>query len=224
MNQNPILYPLRRFGAAAAILIICAGLLYWELAVGVSSEQSFLWDEPIMLALHSLSQPWLDMTFYYITKTAEILMVIPVLAMFVYLWRRSERITAVLLVVSAIAFPLLGLFLKNQFGRPRQEIFIPLVVEQTYSFPSGHTLTAVAVYGFISVLLWQRGQRILSVISGIWVIMIGLSRVYLGAHYPSDVLASLALGTILLIIVLYLDKRLNAYVRRRKDQAIAVDQ
>jgi undecaprenyl-diphosphatase len=190
--------------------LISAAILYWELAVGVSSEQGFIWDAPIMLALHSLSQPWLDHLFYWITKTGDLLLFIPLLAMFFYLWRRSEKITAGLLILSAILAPLFSLVLKEQFGRPRPDVFTPLVVEHSASFPSGHTLTAVAVYGLISILLWQRGNRVLSIISGIWVFLIALSRVYLGAHYPSDVLASLALGTIWLIIILFLDRWLNA--------------
>jgi undecaprenyl-diphosphatase len=114
-----------------------------------------------------------------------------------------------MLIVSLIASQIISLLLKYRFDRPRPDVFPPLVVEHTGSFPSGHTLTAVAVYGLISVLLWQRGHRFLSIISGIWVFLIALSRVYLGAHYPSDVLASLALGTILLIIILFIDRRLN---------------
>lgn len=208
--KNPFLYPTRRFGAASVFLILCAGLVYWELGEGVSSAEGFVWDEPLMLTLHSLSQPWLDNFFLAISHTADILLALPIVAMFIYLWRRSEKITAALLVVSAIIFPLVSLVVKEQFGRPRQEVFPPLVVEDTFSFPSGHTLTAVGVYGFIAVLLWQRGHRLLATISGIWVFMIALSRVYLGAHYPSDVLASLALGTIMLIIILYIDRRLNA--------------
>jgi len=215
--EKSLLYPIRKFGVLATIVILSAGLLYWNLAVGVFLERGFVWDEPIMLALHSLSQPWLDTLFLAVTQTADLLVAIPVLAMFIYLWRRSERITAVLLVISAIAFPLISLVLKSQFGRPRQDIFPPLVVEHTASFPSGHTLTAVGVYGLISVLLWQRGHRYLSIISGIWVFFIALSRVYLGAHYPSDVVASLALGTILLIIVLFIDNRLNSYVRNKEN-------
>jgi len=219
--EKSVYYPLRKFGAAAVILILCAALLYWELGISLQSDGGFAWDEPIMLALHSLSGPWLDTIFYYITKTGDIFIIIPVLAMFIYLWRRSEKITAVLLVLSAILFPLVSLVVKEQFGRPRQEVFPPLVVEHTFSFPSGHTLTAVGVYGFIAVLLWQRGHRLLAALSGLWVFVIALSRVYLGAHYPSDILASLALGTIMLIIVLFIDKRLNIYMSKKKNTANA---
>ena len=169
-----------------------------------------------MLALHSLSRPWLDTLFLMITQTGgSILIVFPVLGMLIYLWRRSEKITAVLYLVAVITFPLVSLVVKNEFARPRQAIFPPLVVEHTYSFPSGHSLTAVAVYGLAAVLLWQRGHPILAIISGIWVFLVGLSRVYLGAHYPSDVLSSFAAGTIMLIVVWFIDKQLKARGRNQ---------
>jgi undecaprenyl-diphosphatase len=216
--EYSILYPIRKFGAAAAIFMLCAGILFWELAVGVNSEKVFVLDESLMLALHDLSQPWLDGLFYAITRTGDLLIVIPMSAMFIYLWRRSEKITAVMLLVSLIASQIISLLLKSRFDRTRPDVFPPLVVEHTASFPSGHTLTAVAVYGLISALLWQRGHRLLSIISGIWLFLIALSRVYLGAHYPSDVLASLALGTILLIIILFIDRRLNSRYLQKKNK------
>ena len=202
-------FPIRIFGVPATLLLIGAILVYWQLGFGLSENGGFAWDEPLMLDLHRLSRPWLSTLFYAITRTGDILIVFPVLAMVIYLWRRSEKITAALYVAAVITFPLVSLVVKNQFARPRQALFPPLVVEQTYSFPSGHSLTAMAVYGLAAVLLWQRAHRVLAVISGSWVMLIGLSRVYLGAHYPSDVLASFAAGIILLVIILFMDKRLN---------------
>jgi undecaprenyl-diphosphatase len=209
--RKVLLFPTRTLGLSGTILIICAGIVYWELGFGLLEDGGFVWDERLLLALHSLSQPWLDSLFIATTHTGDILLVLPVLAMFAYLWRRSEKIATALLVVSAVVFPLVSIVVKEQFGRPRQNLFPSLVAEHTFSFPSGHTLTAVGVYGLIAVLLWQRGYRLLAMLSGIWVFMIALSRVYLGAHYPSDVLASLALGTIVLIIILFIDRRLSTW-------------
>jgi hypothetical protein len=87
--EKSLLYPIRKFGAVAAIFMLSAGIVFWELAVGVYSEKGFVWDESLMLALHSLSQPWLDTLFYAITRTGDILIVFPLAAMFIYLWRRS---------------------------------------------------------------------------------------------------------------------------------------
>jgi membrane-associated phospholipid phosphatase len=207
--KNTLLLPIRKFGLPETILIICAGLVYWLLGFGLYQDGWFAWDAPLMLALHGLSQPWLDTLFFGITHTVQAWMVLPICLMLVYLWRREEKITAILLIAAAAIFPLVSLIVKQFFARPRQTIFPPIDIEHTYSFPSGHTLTAVGVYGFIAILLWQRGHRWLAALSGIWVIFVAVSRVYLGAHYPSDVFASLAVGTIMLIILQFVARYLN---------------
>ncbi len=194
----------------AVLIILCAGILFWELAVGIQQEEGFAWDEDLMLSLHELNHPWLDNLFTAITHTAGPFILVPITVTFVYLWRRSEKIAAALVVTSFLTSLLVGQLFKIQFARPRPAVFTPLVVEHTASFPSGHTLAAVSFYGFLSVLLWERGHRVLSIIAAAWVFLISLSRIYLGAHYPSDVLASLALGTILLFITLFTYRRLNA--------------
>ena len=139
-----LLYPTRRFGITAAILIICAGLVYWELGFGLPENGGFVWDEPIMLGLYSLRQPWLDTFFLFVSRSGDFLIVIPAVAMLAYLGRRHEWITAALYLASIIIFPLISYVIKNDFARPRQEIIPPLTLEHTYSFPSGHALTAVA--------------------------------------------------------------------------------
>ena len=193
-----------------ALIMLSAGILFWELAVGIQLEEGFIWDVELMLAVNSLSRPWLDTLFKAITHTAGAFIVAPITLAVAYLWRRSEKIAAALVVTSFLTSLLVGQLFKMQYDRPRPDVFTPLVVEHTASFPSGHTLAAVSFYGFLSILLWERGHRLLSILSGIWVFLIALSRIYLGAHYPSDVLASLALGTILLFITLFTYRRLTS--------------
>jgi len=208
--KNALLYPVRKLGLPAVLLLLVSGLVYWLLGFGLKEDGWFAWDITLMLALHGLNQPWLDQLFLAITHTAQVFIVVPLLVMVIYLWRRSERITAIIMLATAAIFPLVSWVVKQEFGRPRQHVFSPVDVEHTYSFPSGHTLTAVGVYGFIAVLLWQRRYQLLAVLSALWVLIIAVSRVYLGAHYPSDVLASLAVGTFMLVIVQFIDQQLNA--------------
>lgn len=217
--KNTLLYPVRMLGIPAVLLLIVSGLVYWLLGFGLKEDGWFKWDITLMLALHSLSQPWLDQLFLTITHTAQVFVVIPLLVMLIYLWRRSEKITAVIMVATAAIFPIISLVVKQEFGRPRQHVFPPVDVEHTFSFPSGHTLMAVGVYGLIAMLLWQRGHRLLATFSGLWVLIVAISRVYLGAHYPSDVLASLAVGTFMLVIVQFIDKQLNAYNASKKSSS-----
>ena len=206
--------PNRKFGIRGWILallfMLSAGFLFYELAVGIKLEEGFAWDESVMLAVHSLSRPWLDTLFTAITHTADIWILIPLAITVVVLWRRSEKTTAALVVTSLAAGFILSTLFKVQYARPRPDVFPPLVVEHSYSFPSGHTMAAVSFYGLLAILLWQRGHRLLAVVAALWVLLVAFSRVYLGAHYPSDVLASLALGIILLFMIMIIDKRVNS--------------
>jgi len=81
-------------------------------------------------------------------------------------------------------------------------LFAPLVVERGFSFPSGHVTASVAVYGFLAVLLWRNNRRAWAIFSAAWVFVVAASRVYLGVHYPSDVLGAMSLTSLWLMIVL----------------------
>mgnify|MGYP003299002075 CR=1 FL=1 len=97
---------------------------------------------------------------------------------------------------------------KIAFGRARPED-INLIIESGFSFPSGHSMVSLAFYGFFIYLLyhqkWSKIKRLLTCIPlVILVFMIGLSRIYLGVHYASDVLAGFALAMAYLIIFIKL--------------------
>jgi membrane-associated phospholipid phosphatase len=103
--------------------------------------------------------------------------------------------------VAAVAgSAVLNQLLKGFFQRPRPHFAHPLVVESSYSFPSGHAMESFVVYGmlaYLAVLLWLRSwEARVAVICGaaLVVVLIGFSRMYLGVHYFSDVVAGYAAG------------------------------
>ena len=98
----------------------------------------------------------------------------------------------------------LNIILKNLIQRPRPEGY-RLIQESGYSFPSGHSMVSMAFYGLIVYLIWKKVKNpkeryILCAICSILPILIGFSRIYLGVHYASDVLAGLLLSMSYLII------------------------
>ena len=82
---------------------------------------------------------------------------------------------------------ILNYMIKFIVARPRPSV-IHLVIEDNYSFPSAHAMVSFALFGFIAYLLWKK-YKILSVIIILIVPIIGISRIYLGVHYTSDVIA-----------------------------------
>jgi undecaprenyl-diphosphatase len=113
--------------------------------------------------------------------------------------------------------------LKLAFHRPRPELaFLHL---ETYSFPSGHSTAATAAFGAVAFLLWPRAgtvrRRVALVVAAVGLIcLVGFSRLYLGVHYLSDVLAGFALGAVWLSLCLFTyaffgDRDVRVLLRRR---------
>jgi membrane-associated phospholipid phosphatase len=183
------------------LILLIAFFVFADLAEDVWLNEGFSWDAPLILALHATSRPWLDTLFMVITQTAGVWIVVPLLMTAVTLWQQRKIELAVLFLLSFAGAAGLNALLKLLFARPRPQLFPPLVTEHSFSFPSGHTMSAGAFYGLLAILLWHNQRYIKAILAGFWILLVGTSRIYLGAHYPSDVLASLTAGTIWLILV-----------------------
>jgi undecaprenyl-diphosphatase len=198
------------------IVVLGAAFVFLELAEDVWLKEGFSWDVPLMRDVHRLSAPWLDTLMQGVTLTASALVVTAVAGIAIWLWRgRRNKLDALTMIATLAGSVIINTLLKLVFARPRPDVFQPLTVEHSYSFPSGHTSTAIAFYGLLAVLLWRANHRGAALLPGLWVLAVAFSRVYLGVHYPSDVLGSLALGLIWLSAVMYVHDRYWDRARRR---------
>ncbi|WP_195576026.1 phosphatase PAP2 family protein [Paenibacillus sp. 1001270B_150601_E10] len=130
-----------------------------------------------------------------VTKTGEgLLLVILTLAIMIVLYAvLGHRRELLLVVFVSITSACVNQLLKFIILRPRPTLN-RLIEVGGYSFPSGHSMAAFSLYGVLTYLLWkhvsnQGGRVLLLIISGCFILSIGLSRVYLGVHYPTDVIA-----------------------------------
>lgn len=111
--------------------------------------------------------------------------------------------------INLIVVTLINLIIKNIVGRERPTI-LRLVEESGYSFPSGHSMASMAFYGFLIYLIYNskiKSKKIkitLCTLIGLLILLIGLSRIYLGVHYASDVLAGFIISFTYLIIFINL--------------------
>ncbi len=111
--------------------------------------------------------------------------------------RHWYRLAALVLTVGGGS--LINVILKHYFERPRPEVENPILHLSTYSFPSGHTISATLLYGVLALYIAQRSpswpRRILAALAGVTLIfLVALSRVCLGVHYLSDVLGAVCVG------------------------------
>lgn len=134
------------------------------------------------------------------------------------LLRRGARAWALTLALAVPSAMLLNVLIKHVFTRPRPVFAEPIVQLASWSFPSGHTLTASVLYGVLACYVLRRvaagpARRMLLLGAGSMVLLVGASRVFLGVHYLSDVLAGLAEGcawTLLCIGAMLLWQRVAA--------------
>ena len=138
-----------------------------------------------------------------------------------WLFARRRRAAAILVPAAWVGGQLLGALLKIGFQRDRPTILAPWDRPEGYSFPSGHTVTAVITYGLLAALLVGclrgRGRLLPPVIAVAIIIAVGFSRIVLGAHFPADVLGGLLAGGAWLsvaLVALYLAERRPALRRR----------
>jgi undecaprenyl-diphosphatase len=116
-----------------------------------------------------------------------------------YLWIRRLRVWVLTLTLAVFGGMALNFLLKHLFLRQRPLFDNPLLTLTTYSFPSGHTLMATVFYGTLCTLVLTLRRRWLwralaICVAGVLILLVGFSRIYLGAHYLSDVLAAIAEG------------------------------
>ncbi len=190
---------------AALGLLISAGCscIFVMIAAGVITEGPLrrfdLWVADALHA-HASSTPVLTEAVRVVGapgSLAALALVSVAAAVALLVQRRWSALAAWL--VAVIGGEALNLVLKDLFARPRPRFERPLVVETSHSFPSGQAMESLVVYGMLAyfavLILSGSGKRVaVAVGAAVLVVLIGFGRVYLGAHYLSDVVGGFAAG------------------------------
>ena len=203
------------------VLALLAGLLFAWLGDEVVEGETQAADERLRELVNGIATPGLTdlMVFASVWGAPRRLAILAAVAIGAFLargWRRG----AMLVFVTLAGAGLLDTGLKLLYGRARPSAFFDhYPAPGSYSFPSGHALFAMAFFGGLAVLLWgrlgRRALRVATVLAALaLVLLIGFSRIYLGVHYPTDVVGGWAAGLVWVAAVA-LGDRLATHRRSR---------
>lgn len=181
-------------------LSICAITVYVlaEISDEVLEQEAFAIDKAILLGINQFANPALDSLMVAITRLGDPRTVVP-LTLIVFtlmLWKR-RFLEAKFFALNAAGGAVLSYCLKLAFSKQRPQLWESPINEVTFSYPSGHALGSMVLYGFLSYLaakLYPQYAKGAYAIAAILIITIGFSRLYLGVHWPTDIIGGYGIG------------------------------
>lgn len=189
------------FGLAVCLIIL---FIVAKLAEEVLDKEAFAFDTTFLLWLHQFSNPSLDKLMLFITNLGNpTTVVIVAFITLAILWWRRYRLEIMVFILTSLGGLILNTGLKLFFSKPRPQLWKQLITEKTFSFPSGHAIGSMVLYGFVAYLLafyYPKFSILIYTLAVILIGAIGLSRLYLGVHWPTDVIAGYGVGFLWLTI------------------------
>ncbi|MFV9510230.1 phosphatase PAP2 family protein [Tepidibacillus sp. LV47] len=191
------------WGLAIGILLL---FVFAKLVEDLLFNELGMFDTIVTQYIQSFASPNVTKLMVFITQLGSG----PILTLFllivggIFYFRYKKRRDVILLAGGLIGGALLNVALKDLFRRSRPDI-THLVEAGGYSFPSGHSMVSTTFYGILSYLLWihlkerKKSTWYVPILTIILILSIGISRIYLGVHFPSDVIAGFSAGGILVI-------------------------
>lgn len=206
-------------GLAAAV----AALIFFSwLTDQVFEGDAVQFDEATRAAVHQLASPAMTviMKFFSFVGSTLMLTILTAIVIVSFAMRRWGR-EAKLFAITMIGGSLLNVTLKLTFKRSRPDPFFDPWPPETYSFPSGHSLMSACFFGALAAILTARIKKkrvraIVWVLATVMFLTIGFSRIYLGVHHTTDVIAGFAGALIWIVMVRFVEMQLARRKERRK--------
>ncbi|MGY2897348.1 phosphatase PAP2 family protein [Deinococcus sp. UYEF24] len=196
MNSPKALPPHIRSHLALLLGVLLPLFLFSRLARELQEDGGFAADKPVLLFVHRWATPRFDRAIVHLTNTAGVKQM-PVMALLVSLglWRVGRPRQAAFFFLSVAGSAAIMETVKRFMRRARPSLWVSPAPEKDFGFPSGHSMASIS-FGLASTFLcWPtRWRRPVTLSAGVYSVLIGFSRMYLGVHYPSDVLAAWTAG------------------------------
>jgi undecaprenyl-diphosphatase len=211
---------------AGAIVAVIGAFAFAEIAGNVQEGATQRFDERVLVWLAEHRSPLLDRAQLELTALGTgfvVMTVVGVAALF--LWLTHHRFSAGLLLLATAGGLVLNNVLKLGFDRPRPSIVPALGDPLSSSFPSGHAMSAAIVYGTVAYLAGRLQKSLLArlltaLVATLVIGGIALTRLYLGVHYPSDVLAGIVVGLAWAAFCMVLLEMMQRLAKRRAPEML----
>ena len=184
--------------------VICAVCLFIfiHISIELTENELIFLDNKIYYTVAGFISYKMTRIFRFITRFGSGEVILPLWIFTLLLFKNKRKI--ILSTVNLINIVMINQIFKFLFERPRPTVF-RLAEASGFSFPSGHSMVSLAFYGFFLYLLWKTDYTdvlkwIATVAIITLIVLIGVSRIYLGVHFSSDVLAGFSLSMAYLII------------------------
>lgn len=209
----------------SALAVAVGGLIFFGWLTGkMSGGNTRGFDDAARSFVHQYASPALTILMQIASFLGStVFLTIFGVGIFITFWLLKRHRAATLFAITMAGASILLFTLKNGFQRTRPEPFFETLLPTSYSFPSGHSLLSFCFYGALAAIITARIERrlfrvIVWTCAALLVALIGLSRVYLGVHYPSDVLAGYTAAFIWVIAVAAADRLLQYRKSNNKER------
>ncbi len=189
---------------------------FCSIAILVKAQKLTEFDQTIIHFIQGLECKQLTSVMKFFTQIgsfSSIMMIFLLVSVILVLYK--SKLNMFIFGIVVLGTPLLNEMLKQAFQRSRPYLH-RLIEIGGYSFPSGHSMNAASLFGVLAYFLWKHvpskaGRTAVLSISGLLILMIGGSRIYLGVHYPSDVIAGYLVSISWLLAVIWV---FHKYLRK----------
>lgn len=200
-------------------LFLGAVIGFGALADEVLEGDTTAFDQTVLQAINAKSSPVLDSVFLVITEIGGVIGIslLTLIALGILLKKHLYK-QAFIVAASVIGATIVNIVLKTLFARTRPDLWEQLITETSYSFPSGHAMLSSVVAAVLIALCWRTRYRLAAIVAGmVFMVSISFSRLYLGVHFPTDVLGGWLIGTAWVLIVVGV---VDGWVYRRASREV----
>lgn len=198
-NQKEIV---KRLNKKSLVILVISIILFAIVSILVSTNNISWLDDTVYNLISKIICPTMTKFFKAMTLLCETEMILIILALIIIFCKKRKLSSYI--VVNAGLCVLINQIVKRIFVRVRP-VGIALITQGGYSFPSGHSMMALTFYGFIIYLInksnmAKKKKIVITTLLSILILLIGVSRIYLGVHFASDVIGAFSLGLVYLVL------------------------